>query len=195
MWNPIFPGQRLNPCPLPGQVDSQPLDPQGSPLMGVLLQALGQELVSPGQKSCLSGSLGINRAQRRPCLGSWAQPILDKLKASITSVPHDEDAHLRPGGPSSHHWSSGPGIQVSPTLVLCSWWGFRGGTHRLPCLFSWAASAQEVPALGGGLGKISLPFEGEAGRGMRNSGDSVDGSRLGQTLSGAACGGFVQTSH
>ena len=136
----------------------------------------------------------INRAQRRPCLGSWAQPILDKLKASITSVPHDEDAHLRPGGPSSHHWSSGPGIQVSPTLVLCSWWGFRGGTHRLPCLFSWAASAQEVPALGGGLGKISLPFEGEAGRGMRNSGDSVDGSRLGQTLSGAACGGFVQTS-
>ena len=44
------------------------------------------------------------------------------------------------------------------------------------------------------LGKISLPFEGEAGRGMRNFGDSVDGSRLGQTLSGAACGGFVQTS-
>ncbi|KAI4533319.1 hypothetical protein MG293_016338 [Ovis ammon polii] len=29
---------------------------------------------------------------------------------------------------------------------------------------------------------------------MRNFGDSVDGSRLGQTLSGAACGGFVQTS-
>ena len=134
------------------------------------------------------------QGQRRPCLGSWAQPILDKLKASITSVPHDEDAHLRPGGPSSHHWSSGPGIQVSPTLVLCSWWGFRGGTHRLPCLFSWAASAQEVPALGEGLGKISLPFEGEAGRGMRNFGDSVDGSRLGQTLSGAVCRGFVQTS-
>ena len=64
----------------------------------------------------------------------------------------------------------------------------------MPCLFSWAASAQEVPALGGGLGKISLPFEGEAGQGMRNFGDSVDGSRLGQTLSGAACRGFVQTS-
>lgn len=29
---------------------------------------------------------------------------------------------------------------------------------------------------------------------MRNFGDSVDGSRLGQTLSGAVCGGFVQTS-
>lgn len=37
-------------------------------------------------------------------------------------------------------------------------------------------------------------LRGEAGQGMRNFGDSVDGSRLGQTLSGAACRGFVQTS-
>jgi len=80
MWNPIFPGQGLNPCPLPGQVDSQPLDPQGSPLMGVLLQALGQELVSPGQKSCLSGSLGINRARGDPALVAGLSPSWTNLK-------------------------------------------------------------------------------------------------------------------
>ena len=53
----------------------------------VLLQALGQELLPPGLGSCLSGSLGINRAQRRLCLCGWAQPNLDKLKALARIVP------------------------------------------------------------------------------------------------------------
>lgn len=71
-------------------------------LSEVLLQALGQELLSPGLGSCLSGSLGINGAQRRLCLCGWAQPNLDKLKAvarivPVTKLPTSELAR----GPSS----------------------------------------------------------------------------------------------